>query len=185
MLERFTLYLSKARNGLWAMMACLMLSALFFSGCMGAQQKNDAPPTLVLKVPRIDQYSRIGTTMSDGQFAIVSVVFQNMSNKDIQVGAQDLVVMNKADKPEEQYEQGIEKGMFGPFGRAFGMQNSGKLLELTPVVVHPRVETERFLVFTLPNDADFTKFLIKYKPQNSTAPLADAKTELVDHRQSR
>jgi hypothetical protein len=173
-----------SRSLLTAGLFGLLLTASL-SGCTGSStnapaEKKEA--TLEMKVLQVDQLSKLGDKVPDGQYLVAKVAMKNMSNESIQANPTDFALENITENEAERYSQPAEKMMTVAFSREYGEALKDKLIDFTPTNLYPRLQVERYFVFMVPADAQPDKYQITYRPAKVSAPLVSTDTPLNDRR---
>lgn len=163
----------------------LAVGVVSLSGCAAnqdaAQEKKE--PVLQMQVFQVDQLSRLGDKISDGQYVVAKVGLKNLSNKTITFTPENFKLENITENEKERYSQPAETGLSNDFAKDYGEVLKSKLMDFAPTNLYPRMELDRYFVFMVPSDAKITGYQITYTPEKISTPLAvTGTTNINDHR---
>jgi hypothetical protein len=186
-------------NSAFALLGVMVMAMLILLTSCAApadDKTKKKDPTVAMVANKIDQYTKMGDKVADGQYILVTLQIKNLSNKTVTVKASDLSIEPITDVVEEQYSQAPEKGMTLALTKMMGMGVREKIFDYMDTSVNPRLQVERYVVFMLPKDAHLEKYRISYKPAASgglmgpapevekvSVDLVSADTVVTDHRE--
>lgn len=161
----------------------LLASPVLLSGCLGGgSSSEEEKPKEKIDVLQVDQRTQLGDKHADGQFVIVKFAVKNLTTDTLQLKPEDFVLENITQDEKDKYQIPLEKSMTWAFGKEYGTEIQDRMLDFTPVNVNPKMEVERYVSFTLPTDADLSKFQLTFKPGKLSVPLQGDKVQINDHR---
>jgi hypothetical protein len=161
-----------------------MVCVAFLNGCVDDKKKSKLPPgrQLLLEIPRVYQFSKLGIQQSDGQYVILNIILTNQTNETMEIRVRDFTVRNITDLEEERYSLPVEKRMSTDFGKEFGNDKKTKILERQSLDLHPKIEADRFLIFQVPKTGQLVDYELFYAPLGLAIPLMNSNTESIDRR---
>jgi hypothetical protein len=181
----------KAANGLGARtlmlgtLGVLLLGSLSLSACNSTSSTDQAAKKdsgLKMEVTQVDEVSKLGNKVPDGQYMIAKVSILNPTNQDMRLLPTDFALENITKNESERYSQAAESGLSFAFVQEYGPDSRDKLVDMAPMPVHPRLQLERYFVFMVPADAKPDLYQLTYKPTKLTVPLISGNTIINDHR---
>lgn len=161
-----------------------MVCVAFLNGCVDDKKKSKLPPgkQLLLEIPRVYQFSKLGIRQADGQYVVLNIILTNQTNGTMEIRVSDFKVRNITDFEEERYSLPVEKRMSTDFGKEFGNDDKARILERRSLDLHPRIQADRFLIFQVPKTAQLVDYELYYAPLGLALPLLSSDTESIDRR---
>lgn len=168
-----------------ALLALLMpLGIMTLSACSGSSEEDQKPkaPVMSMETVQVDQVSKLGNKIPDGQYLVTRVAFKNLDTKSRVLDPSDFALQNETEDEKLRYSQPCERLLSNAFMTDYGQENRDKLIDMAPVNAYPQLPLERYFVFMVPADASPKQYRIFYKPLSLAAPLVSGKTILNDNR---
>lgn len=177
---------------------------VLLAGCAAPQQQQtveDIPDTALLRVAQVDQYTRLGDKRADGQYVVVLVQLKNVSKQVLTITPNDWKLQNITENEADRYSIPPERGMTTGFTKVYGKEVQDKIIDFGSFNVNPQVDIQRYLVFSLPQDASLDGYELVYTPggaggavptfggggaptkKPAVAKLADPEATVNDYRQ--
>ena len=141
----------------------------------------DAPYSITLK--QVDQHKRLGRKLSDGQYIVMQMGFENLKPEPLQIPASDVVLETMTTDPKEHYVLTPETSTMYDFLKVYGGEKMDRLLGGSAVKLNPRANVERYVVFTIPEAATLDQFQLLFKTYNVRIPLNSQSVVINDYRQ--
>jgi hypothetical protein len=156
----------------------------FLNGCVDDRKRSKLPSEeqLLLDIPRVYQFSTVGTQEADGQYVILNIILTNQTNETMAIHVRDFTVRNITNFEEERYSLPVEKRMSVDFGKEFGNDKKTKVLERRSLDLHPKIQADRFLIFQIPRTGQLVDYELFYEPLDLAVPLINSDTESIDRR---
>jgi hypothetical protein len=165
----------------------LTMGMVSFTGCKGGgdssqdEQKKVAP--LTMSVAQIDQVSKLGEKVPDGQYVVARVSLKNNSNATIVLEPANFALQNITKNDAERYSQPVEAGLTNEFAKDYGEALKSKVIDYESANLYPRMQIERYFVFMVPSDSAVNGYQITYKPAEISIPLVTPEVTVInDHR---
>ena len=169
-----------------AIVTSLVLSSpLVLTGCLngGAKQSTEGlvNKDFSMLVREIYQQENLGKLAADGQFVIMKISIKNNTPQTREMKNDEFTLEyyeendtgKRATTPT--YIQKPEAKLKGEFTQEFGPSASKKLISPSGDDIHPRIETMRYFIFSLPKNADFDDYKLTWTPtkKGNLAALSD------------
>lgn len=157
-------------------LSVVLLSGAPFTltGCFGGKKQQSLEglenKDVSILVRDIYQMDKMGKLAADGQLVIMKVSMVNNTSVDKEVKLEEFALHyyeenELGERPKEPtYIQHPEKQLKGEFTETFGQTASKKLMSTSAEAIHPRIETNRYFVFSLPKRADFEDYKFVWTP---------------------
>lgn len=166
--------------------ATLALTSIsLLSGCGISPTDSEAveKPPVEVSIDQVDQRYNLGTKKADGQFVIIKFSVKNVSNQDVSITPREFAIEATGLKAEDSYVQPFEDFFAMHFGNTYGLNLQDKVItSATPLLIHPKISSERYVIFTLPDDALLEKYELLLKTYKLKVPLVSNTTVINDHR---
>ena len=114
---------------------------------------------------------------------VIQVGLENLKTEPTQIPITDVVLETVTTDPKEHYTLTPDTQLLFDFLRVYGGDKSDRLLGGGTIKLNPRINVERYVIFTSPEAATLDQYQLLFKTYNVRIPLNSQSVVINDYRQ--